>query len=211
MGTALARAFLRASHDVYLASRVPERARSRAAAEVRGAVPALPADAVSRADVAVLATRWEDTQAMLAEVGDFFGKVLIDATNPETADGRSLALGHGTSGGEEIARRAVHVRVVKAFNHVYAEILDRGASFSGHPAAVFLCGDDEEARRTVSRVAASCGFAPIDAGGLKSARLLEPLAMLVVAPVRGGGREPDSLALGLLERPGESGLGAEDA
>jgi len=207
MGTALARAFLRAGHAVVLASRDPERARERAASEVPGAAAATPAQAVSRADVAVLAALWEDVPDMLEAAGNFGGKVLIDVTNPEAAEGRSLEVGHTTSGAEEIARLAAGARVVKAFNHVYAEVLDRGADFGDRRATVFLCGDDEAARRTVAAIAGGCGFAPVDAGGLESARYLEPAAMLMVELVRGRGEGAGSVALHLLARPGENGVG----
>ena len=207
MGTALARAFLRAGHQVILASRDSDRAKSRTASEAPGATAATPAEAVLRADAAVLAVLWEDVPEMLAAAGDFAGKVLIDATNPEATEGRALVVGHTTSGAEEVARLATGARVVKAFNHVYAEILDRGPAFGGERATAFLCGDDESARRTVSAIAAGCGFAPVDAGGLESARYLEPAAMLMVELVRGRGEGAGSVALHLLARAGENGVG----
>jgi len=207
MGTALARAFLRAGHQVILASRDPDRARSRTASEARGAAATTPAEAVSRADAAVLAVLWEDVPEMLAAAGDFAGKVLIDATNPEATEGRALVVGHTTSGAEEVARLATGARVVKAFNHVYAEILDRGPAFGGERATAFLCGDDESARRIVSAIAAGCGFSPVDAGDLESARYLEPAAMLMVELVRGRGEGAGSVALHLLARAGENGVG----
>jgi len=207
MGTALARAFLRAGRQVILASRDSDRARSRTASEAPGATAATPAEAVLRADAAVLAVLWEDVPEMLAAAGDFAGKVLIDATNPEATEGRALVVGHTTSGAEEVARLATGARVVKAFNHVYAEILDRGPAFGGERATAFLCGDDESARRTVSAIAAGCGFAPVDAGRLESARYLEPAAMLMVELVRGRGEGAGSVALHLLARAGENGVG----
>ena len=207
MGTALARAFLRAGHQVILASRDPDRARSRTASEAPGATAATPAEAVLRADAAVLAVLWEDVPEMLAAAGDFAGKVLIDATNPEATEGRALVVGHTTSGAEEVARLATGARVVKAFNHVYAEILDRGPAFGGERATAFLCGDDESARRIVSAIAAGCGFSPVDAGGLENTRYLEPAAMLMVELVRGRGEGAGSVALHLLARAGENGVG----
>ena len=197
MGTALASAFARAGHRVVFGSRDPARARSGTPAwpEIVGA-----RDAILLADLAVLATLWQDTPEMLRHAGDFGGKVLIDATNPEKAIGRGLALGHTTSGAEEIARLAPSARVVKAFNHVYAELLDRGRDFGGVHASIFLCGDDGEARGLAARLIADCGFVPVDVGELSAARFLEPAAALMVELVRGRGREPGGIALHLLER-----------
>ncbi len=209
MGRALAAALGRASHRVLIASRDGERARAAAAAvrEVVGAdagariCGSMPSAAIVRCDMAILATRWADTEEMLGCAGDFGGKILIDATNPEAADGHSLSIGHSTSGAEEIARRAAGTRVVKAFNHVYAELLQRGPAFGDGRASIFLCGDDAEAKAIVSGIVADLGFAPVDAGALSSARLLEPAAALMVQIVRVVGREPGSVALALLSRP----------
>lgn len=43
---------------------------------------------------------------------------------------------------------------------------------------VFVAADDGEAKQTVAELARSIGFEVIDAGGLKNARYLEPLAGL---------------------------------
>src|SRR5438876_1168389 len=48
----------------------------------------------------------------------------------------------------------------------------------GVRSAMFICGDDEAARETVRHLAEEIGFDAVDAGELKVARLLEPLAML---------------------------------
>lgn len=209
MGRALSGALVRAGHRVFIASRDEARAEAAAAA-VRQAVPGdvrsriagdSPSAAVSRSDLAAIATRWEDTREMLGWAGNFGGRILIDATNPESAEGHSLLVGHTTSGAEEIARRAAGARVVKAFNHVYAEVLARGAVFGDRRASVFLCGDDADARRGVSDLVEDLGFSPVDAGALAAARFLEPAAALMVQIVRVVGRDPGSVALALLARP----------
>ena len=70
-------------------------------------------------------------------------------------------------------------RVVKAFNTLLAQVLAEGPAFAGGQVApVFYAGDDERAKQTVRVLAESMGFAPVDAGGLKNARYLEPLAGL---------------------------------
>jgi len=209
MGRAMAGALARTGHRVVLASRDEGRAAAAVAAvrEVvaEGAGSRIdgdsPSGAVSRSDAVVIATRWADTGEMLGRAGEFGGRILIDATNPEAAEGHSLVIGHTTSGAEEIARRAGGARVVKAFNHVYAEVLARGAAFGAVRASVFLCGDDAEAKRRVSGLIEGLGFSPVDAGGLTAARLLEPAAALMVQIVRVVGREPGSVALALLARP----------
>src|SRR6185436_18323749 len=85
------------------------------------------------------------------------GTILIDCTNPEREDGRSLEIGHSTSGAEELVRVVPHVRVVKAFNALYAEILRGDVRFEATP-SVLYCGDDAAAREAVRDLIARCGF-----------------------------------------------------
>jgi predicted dinucleotide-binding enzyme len=69
---------------------------------------------------------------------------------------------------------------------------------------MFVCGDDDAAKPMVLRLVADLGFEAVDAGELKVARLLEPLAMLWIhlAMRQGLGRE---IAFALLRRPGLAG------
>jgi predicted dinucleotide-binding enzyme len=57
-------------------------------------------------------------------------------------------------------------------------------------ATMFYCGDDAGAKATAHRLAADLGFDPVDAGPLRQARLLEPLALLWISlAVHGAGRD----------------------
>jgi len=69
--------------------------------------------------------------------------------------------------------------VVKGFNTVFAQVLAEGADFgSGRKVAVFVASDSNRAKQTATALAESLGFDVVDAGGLKNARYLEPLAGL---------------------------------
>ena len=51
--------------------------------------------------------------------------------------------------------------------------------FPGGPPTMFICGNDEEAKKMVIKnILTPFGWETIDIGGLEGARLLEPLAML---------------------------------
>ena len=114
-------------------------------------------------------------------MGDLQGKVVIDITNPLTADYMGLTLGHSTSAAEEIAKAVPGAEVVKAFNTVFAQVLAEGANFgAGQRVTVFYASDSERAKQTANALAESMGFKTVDAGGLKNARYLEPLAGLNV-------------------------------
>ena len=127
----------------------------------------------------VLATGSDDAVNALARVGNLSGKVVIDITNPLTADYMGLTLGYSTSAAEEIARAVPEAEVVKAFNTVFAQVLSEGADFgNSQTVPVFVASDSERAKQTAKSLAESMGFMTVDAGGLRNARYLEPLAGL---------------------------------
>ena len=178
MGSAFVKQLVAAGHSVTVTSRNLDKARTVAAAHP-GAVAAIADNAATHADVVVLATGYADAVTALRSVGPLAGKVVIDITNPLTADYMGLTLGHTTSAGEEIARAVPGARLVKGFNTVFAQVLAEGADFgAGRKISVFLASDDAAAKATAKVLAESLGFETIDAGGLKNARYLEPLAGL---------------------------------
>jgi hypothetical protein len=178
MGSGFVKQLTRAGHQVSVTARHLDKARALAAAHP-GAVAVNADNAAAGADAIVLATSFDDAIAALRSVGKLQGKVVIDITNPLTADYMGLSIGHHTSAGEEIAKVVPGAQVVKAFNTVFASVLADGADFgNGQTVSVFVAGDHAEAKATAVKLAESMGFATIDAGGLKNARYLEPLAGL---------------------------------
>jgi NADPH-dependent F420 reductase len=178
MGSAFVRQFTRAGHRVRVTSRTPGKASALAAAH-SGATAARPDQALADSSVVVVATGYADAIPALKSLGSLAGKVVIDATNPLSADFMSLTIGHDTSAAEEIAKAIPEARVVKAFNTVFAEVLAAGPSLSpGQTVPVFVAGDDDSARKAAMDLAQSIGFNAVDAGPLKNARYLEPLAGL---------------------------------
>ena len=178
MGSAIVRQLVRAGHQVRITARNSEKAQAVAAANP-GVAAVRPADAAAPAEVVILATGYGDAVSALKSVGDLRGRIVVDITNPLTADYMGLTLGHDTSAAEEIAKAVPEAEVVKAFNTVFAQVLAEGGDFgNGQTVPVFVAGDSERARQTVSALVKSMGFASIDAGSLKTARYLEPLAGL---------------------------------
>ena len=178
MGAAFVKQLSLAGHEVRLVARNQDQAGALAAAHAGvAAVPA--AGAAQGADAVIVATPYEGAVAALQSLGDLQGRVVIDITNPLTADYMGLTLGHDSSAAEEIARALPGARVVKAFNTLFAQVIAEGGDFGhGRVAPAFVAGDDEQAKQTAKALAQSLGFDVIDAGGLKNARYLEPLAGL---------------------------------
>lgn len=179
MGSAFVKQLTRAGHQVSVTARDSAKAAQVAAANP-GSTAVDTTGAAAGADAVVLATGYADALSALKSVGDLKGKVVIDITNPLTADYMGLTLGHSTSASEEIAKSVPSAEVVKAFNTVFAQVLAEGADLGGRKVTVFYASDSEHAKKTARVLAESMGFETIDAGGLKNARYLEPLAALNV-------------------------------
>jgi predicted dinucleotide-binding enzyme len=173
---------------VSLTARDAAKAASVAAAYANvKVVPA--ASAADGQDVVILATAYGDAVSALQSVGNLHGKVVVDITNPLSADYMGLTLGHSTSAAEEIAKANPGANVVKAFNTVLAQVLAQGATLAdGSKVTVFYAGDNDAAKLTVKALAESLGFAIADAGSLKNARYLEPVAGLNIYFAYGAGR-----------------------
>jgi len=184
MGTALARQFAAAGHEVRVGSRDPARGAEKAQA-VGADFGGTYFTAAANVDVLVLAVPFHAVLHSLAQVGDVAGVVLIDPTNPlwdENAEpDRSCA--------EQIQAFVPEARVVKAWNHLYSAVVRRSAEFDGVAATLFIAGDDPEAKELVERLATDIGYDPVDAGPITSARYLEPLAALMTTLDRQAGGE----------------------
>jgi 8-hydroxy-5-deazaflavin:NADPH oxidoreductase len=177
MGSAFVRQLVKAGHQVNVTARDAAKA-SQVAAANPGATAVPAAGAAQGADVVVLATAYGDAVAALRTADVQPAQVVIDITNPLTADYSGLTIGHSTSA-EEIAKAIPNAAVVKGFNTVFAQLLAEGADFGGgRKVSVFLASDSAEGKKAASALAQSMGFEVVDAGGLKNARYLEPLAGL---------------------------------
>jgi predicted dinucleotide-binding enzyme len=161
VGGSLARGLGKAGHDV--------RALGRDVSAGR--------EAIANADLVFLAVPYLALESVLDSLGETLAdKAIVDVTNPLTAD-RQLAIGFSTSAAEELQKRLPRAKVVKAFNMVFAQRMDSGEA-KHQRLSLFAAGDDEETKATVLSLAKEIGFDPIDAGPLRNARLLEPLAYL---------------------------------
>jgi 8-hydroxy-5-deazaflavin:NADPH oxidoreductase len=176
MGSAFVKQLRKAGHSVSVTSR--NKASAEVLAKDLGAT-VVDAAKVSVADIIILATGAADAIPALKAAGNLSGKVVVDITNPLTADYMGLTIGHSTSNAEEIAKAIPGVRLVKGFNTLFAQLLGAGAALpDGGKVTVFVASDDAAAKTDVTSLAQSMGFAVKDAGPLKNARYLEPVAGL---------------------------------
>lgn len=180
VGKALGTWLAALGHPALFTSRHPESAREAAQAEAKESRAVDLRSAVTESDVTLLTLPFEAIVPTLDSVrAALQGKIIVDVSNPITADHRDLAVGHSDSGAERIARAFPEVHVVKAFNAVFAEVYQaRTAELGGRRISIFFAGDDVEAKRRVNVLIQALGFDPVDAGPLRNARYLEPLSLL---------------------------------
>jgi predicted dinucleotide-binding enzyme len=137
------------------------------------------ADAAKWTEVIILAVPYESVKDAAKEIGSFADeKVLLDVTNA-IGKNMDLAIGFSTSAAEELQRKLPKARVVKAFNTVFAQNQSTGR-IGNEQLTLFVAGDDAKAKQTVMQLGRDIGFDSVDAGPLKSARYLEPMAMLLM-------------------------------
>jgi len=186
MGSGFVKQFSAAGHKVRVTAQSLDKAQALAA--VHPGVEALPAaQALGDSQVVIVATPFGEAVNALKSLGSLEDRVVIDITNPLTTDYMGLTLGFDTSAAEQIAASVPGARVVKAFNTILAQVLAQGPVFGSSRAPVFYASDDEAAKGVVRELIAGIGFTPVDAGGLKNARYLEPVAGLNIYFAYGAG------------------------
>ena len=200
VGGTLGTRWAQKGHTVVYGTRDPESAKVQALLSAGRDNASATSDLTSgtrAAAVVLLAMPWSVAEETAAKLGDLTGKTLIDATNPIGPDFQ-LAVGHTSSGAEEIAKRAPGANVVKAFNTTGFNNMDNPV-YNGESTTMFICGDDTEAKRQTTQLAEELGFDVADVGNLATARYLEPLAMVWInlAMAQGMGRD---FALKLVKR-----------
>ncbi|HEX7032334.1 MAG TPA: NADPH-dependent F420 reductase [Nitrososphaera sp.] len=182
VGLRLAEGFVATGHTVKVGSRNPDKIAQWATKKEGKASVGSFSDAASFGEIIVIATLWEGTPSAIEMAGkkNFSGKVVVDVTNPlDFSKGvpPRPALGNNDSGGETVQRLLPDAKVVKAFNIVGNAHMFK-PDFPGGPPTMFICGNDEGAKKTVEGILDSFGWENVDIGGIEGARLLEPLAML---------------------------------
>jgi hypothetical protein len=197
VGSALGRGWLGSGEDVVFGVPNPADPKYSSLPKERLCTPL---EAARNADIVVLATPWQATEAAVKSLGDLSDKIIIDCTNPLSMgpNGLQLALGHSTSGGEQVAAWAPAAAVFKTLNQIGAESMDKAALFPVRP-IMFIAGDDQSRKSAVLSLIARLGFEPVDAGPLRIARLLEPYGMLWIDQALNRGRG-QSFAFAITDR-----------
>ncbi|MFY9728060.1 MAG: NAD(P)-binding domain-containing protein [Bryobacteraceae bacterium] len=180
---ALGGGFLKHGHQVTLGTRNPNKLADWAKANSGARVGSF-AEAAKSAEVVVLAVKGAAAAEVLKSAGEsnLAGKVVIDATNP-IADAPPVngVLRFFTdlneSQMERLQRQFPTAHFVKAFNSVGSGRMVNPSFKAGKP-TMFICGNDEGSKKTVSGILDQFGWETADMGQAESARAIEPLCML---------------------------------
>ena len=145
VGGALGTAFAATGHDLVFGVRDPDSDKTRAAlAAAPGASAADPVGAIDGADVIVFALRWDAAEETLRTLPSLDGRVVIDAMNRFSDPRRSTT--------QDLAERLPGAKLVKAFNTTGFENMSTARDRT-EPAAMFVAGDDDDAKRVAMDLA----------------------------------------------------------
>ena len=181
VGGGLGRALVGVGHSVVFGVRDPDSTKTLSTlAEVGDAEATIPSDAVNGAEVIVFALRPVAVPATVRDLPPLDGRIVIDAMNRFDGDpGRSMT--------DELADLLPGAKLAKAFNTIGYENFATAHERSV-PAAMFVAGDDPDAKRTAMLLAEEIGFRAEDAGGIAHAKPLEEMVKVWLALTQVHGR-----------------------
>lgn len=174
LGTSLGRLFVQAGYPVLIAGSGPvEKIQLTVEVLVPGARPLSAEDLSQEADLVLLAIPLSKYQTLDRE--QLAGKLVIDAMNYwwETDGLDPIPSDPDQTSSEMIQDYLDQSTVVKAFNHMGYHDLEAEAH-AEVPKVIALAGDDPAAKETVKNLIEDTGFYPLDLGGLRQGKVLEP-------------------------------------
>jgi predicted dinucleotide-binding enzyme len=184
---ALAQGFIKYGHEVSLGTRDRSKLKDFATANAGAKVGSF-ADAAGTAEIVVLAVKGAAAANAIREAGpeNLTGKTVIDATNPiADAPPENGVLRFFTSLDdslmEQLQREFPDIHFVKAFNSVGNNLMVDPQFKAGKP-TMFICGNDEAAKKSVSDILDQFGWESEDMGSAAAARAIEPLCILWCIP-----------------------------
>jgi predicted dinucleotide-binding enzyme len=188
VGQTLANGLVVHGYDVTIGSNTPgKRDDLRAKIQGKAAVGSFE-DAARFGEIVVLATKGTAADAAVRSAGiaNLSGKTVIDTTNPiDDAPPVNGVLQYFTPQNdslmEQLQRLAPEAHFVKAFNSV-GNALMVNPDFGGVKPTMFICGNDEGAKREVKGILERFGFDAADMGAVEAARAIEPLCILWCIP-----------------------------
>jgi len=169
VGQALAKMFARKKIAATIASRRSPEVLEPIAKAIGPSITAQSLQNAVKAEIVLLAIPFGTQKEVAKAAESWQGKIVIDVTNaygvsPEELDNRPSSV--------VISQAFPGAKLVKAFNHLPAEILAEDPNVEGGRRVVFLSSDDEGAVAQVATLVEQLGFAPVKLGKLAEGGLL---------------------------------------
>jgi predicted dinucleotide-binding enzyme len=134
--------------------------------ELGPAIKAGTREEAASADIVFVAVNWTKLPAALVDLPEWSGRIVVDANNPIEAPLFKPVDLKGRVSSEVVADLVPGARVVKAFNHLRAEVLAAGPRSDGGRRVLFYSGNDSAAKAEVAALIERIGFVGIDLGSL---------------------------------------------
>ena len=187
VGKTLASGFLKHGHAVMIGTRSADKLVEWGQKNPSGRIGNFE-ETAQFAELIVLAVKGAVAADALSAAGapNLHGKIVIDATNPiADAPPSNGVLNFFTnlddSLMERLQRDFAGARFVKAFNSV-GSVRMVNPQFKGGIPTMFICGNDDVAKKAVAGILAQFGWETADMGKVEAARAIEPLCMLWCIP-----------------------------
>jgi len=184
---ALAGGFLKSGHEVMLGTRTMGKLANWVQKNPRARTGSF-ADAAQFGDMVVLAIKGTAASEAIRAAGpaNLARKTVMDVTNP-IADAPPVngVIKFFTTLDESLMERLQkefpEVHFVKAFNSVGNAFMVN-PQFKGGKPTMFICGNEDAAKKTVAVIVEQFGWEVSDMGKAEAARAIEPLCMLWCIP-----------------------------
>jgi hypothetical protein len=181
IGSALARHWAEAGHEVLISSRHPDELQALAAQLGPKVHAGTPKEAAAFGQVILISVPYGALPQVASDYAtELKGKVIIDTGNPvERRDGPMAAEALAKGAGLSSAAILHSTRVVRAFNCIGANSLANDGNRKPERIAVPIGGDDPQALIIAQRLVNDAGFDPVVIGSLASTRQIDlggPLA-----------------------------------
>lgn len=190
VGRVLGTAFLKEGHQVMLGTRDLQKEEViKWLLQNPGAKAGSFSDTASFGELIVLAVSGDVAETLVTGIGQdvFSNKVVIDTMNPidHSRPPVNGVLPYFTTANESLMERLQKLlpgaSLVKAFNSVGNAFMYKPV-FGNEKPTMFICGNDEDAKKTVGRILDSFGWETEDMGKAEAARPIESLCILWCIP-----------------------------
>lgn len=195
VGGALATKWAKADHQIFLGVQDTEDFKGKVLLDNPNTTVHLVSEAVSLAEIVLIATPAPAAVAVAKSLGNTEGKIIIDSMN--------IINGRGPEGftntANAILANTQSTELAKCFNTTGFNNMEN-TSYGNHQIDAFVAGDSERAKEVALQLAVDAGFAECyDIGGNDKFDLMEQFAWFWInlAMFQGQGRE---IAFKLLKR-----------